>query len=145
MTNPIFPTPFPNGFRLIDGGALNRLFQQDGPVSSENTITASAAETRVAGTAILATYNRVSVAGATDAVTLMGAGGRPQAGQAFFIANDSGQAIQVFPPGATDTIDGGTAGASIAMANALRAWFLCVAVSNAGVATWVSFGATKSA
>lgn len=142
MAAVVTPTPFQPGFRLVDGADLNAQLAL-GQGSTQNAITASATETRIAGTAITAAYSRVSSAGASDAVTLCGvSGANPSisvaAGLQFWIKNESGQTIQVFPPGASDTIDGGSAGAAVNLANASTGVYTCVAVSSAGIATWVS-------
>lgn len=110
------PQPFQPGFRLIDGAALNASISQE-VLASTDGVTASITQTRAGGLAITFPVTRVSSANASDAVTLGGAGAVVAAGTIFIIANKGGQTIQVFPPGASDKIDGGAAGASVNLGN----------------------------
>ncbi len=136
MSDPISNTTFPGGFALIDGNALNAALGSP-QLSSQNAITASTTQTRAGGIAIKARSSRVSSANSGDAVTLLGLGGVPTPGAIFWIANKSGQTIQVFPPGASDTIDGGSAGAAVNLATACIGFYMCCAVVG-GLGTWVS-------
>lgn len=136
MANAVSPNLFPVGFQPIDGNVLNAALANP-QLSSQNAITASTTQTRAGGTAITARASRVSVANASDAVTLLGAGAVPALGAIFWIANKSGQTIQVFPPGAGDNIDGGAVGAAVNLATACIGFYQCLAVVG-GVATWVS-------
>lgn len=142
MANPVRPTPFTPGFRLVDGSDLNDAFSQE-VAGAQDAITASTTQTRAGGAAITVPVNRVSSANASDAVTLCGVKGTTpsvevRAGMKFWVKNTSGQTIQVFPPGASDTIDGGSAGAAVNLATASIGFYMCTAVTAAGVATWAS-------
>lgn len=93
----------------------------------ENAITASTTQTRVGGTALTEALNRVTtVANAGDAVTLPALA----AGQSVVVFNDGANPASVFPNGASDAIDGGSAGAAVTLTNAKRAVFVCVAANT---------------
>lgn len=135
------PQPFQPGFRLIDGSALNAAlaFSLDASIDG---VTASTTQTRAGGTAIVVPQAQVASANVSDAITLCGpqavAGSiNAQGGMLFLIKNSSGQTIQVFPPGASDTIDGGAAGAAVNLATACIGVYMCTKVAG-GVATWYS-------
>src|ERR1700678_250785 len=126
------PAPFQPGFRLIDGTALNAAVGAEN-LASTDAIVASTTQTRLGGTAVKTPVSRVSSANNLDAVTLGGAGAVLQTGF-YIIANKSGQTIQVFPPGANDTIDGGAAGAAVQLSNAKLGLYI-IALNNGGVLT----------
>ena len=133
--------PFQPGFRLFDGSQMNAVQAAD-VTSAADGIVASTVQTRLGGTDIVQQYNRVSAANASDAVTLCGQPGTqgsilPQAGMSFVVKNVGGQTIQVFPPGPSDTIDGGAAGAAVNLGNAKTGLYYCTAVIGS-VATWNS-------
>lgn len=89
-------------------------------------ITASTTQTRAGGTALTKAINVVATsANSGDAVTLPAL----TAGQRVVIFNNGANPIKVFPNGASDQIDGGTAGASVTLTNALRCEFVCVAAN----------------
>jgi hypothetical protein len=136
------PQPVVPGFRLLDGTQLNTLFGQI-VLGSTDGITASTTQTRAGGKAITQAITRVATANSSDAVTLGGAGGVVAAGTVFIIANKSGQTIQVFPPGSGDAIDGGTAGASVNLANAKIGLYV-VTANIGGVLTIASGGMAVS-
>lgn len=114
-----FPAPFQPGFRLVDGAALNdmTLFNQ---TSSESALAASTTQTLAGATALTTAFVQLAAAGAGTAVRLPSAA---PAGASIWIHNASGQTCQVFPPRATDTIDGGSAGAKVDVGNNKRACF----------------------
>jgi hypothetical protein len=78
--------------------------------SIQTGITASATETQVGATGLVATFNVVSTAGATDAVRLRDL----EVGEIQVIKNATAVAIQVFPPTGR-TINGGAADAADAV------------------------------
>lgn len=89
-------------------------------------ITASTTQTRAGGTALTKAVNVVSTsANSGDAVTLPAM----TAGQAVIVLNKGANPIKVFPNGASDQIDGGTAGASVTLTNARRCEFFCTAAN----------------
>jgi hypothetical protein len=95
--------------------------------SVTNTITASITQTRAGGTALTTKYNNVTVvANAADAVTLPAL----TAGQGVVVFNNGAHSASVFPNGASDTIDGGSGGASVALANTKRCLYFCVATNT---------------
>lgn len=130
------PQQFQPGFRLIDGSQLNAWLQLLS-VGSADALVPSTTQTRAGGTAVKYTITRVAAANASDAVTLGGAGAVIPAGAIFLVANKSTQTIQIFPPGASDKIDGGTAGAAVNLATASIGVFL-VTANIGGVLTIVS-------
>jgi hypothetical protein len=91
-----------------------------------NGLTASTTQTRVGGTAMTKAINRFStVANSGDAGTLPALA----AGQSVVVVNDGANPMKVFPNGASDQIDGGTAGASVTLTNAKRCTFTCLAAN----------------
>ena len=97
-----------------------------GVESVANALTASTTQTRVGGLALTKKFNRLTtVTNAADAVTLPAL----IAGQSAFVWNDGAHAASVFPNGASDAIDGGSAGAAVTLTNAKHAMFLCVATN----------------
>lgn len=82
------------GLRLVDAKGLADAVGGAGGQSSTDAITASTTQTQVGGTVIRTAINRVTVANASDAITL---GFAAAAGSSFSIINDSGQTIQLFP------------------------------------------------
>ncbi|MDB5448312.1 MAG: hypothetical protein JWQ97_3629 [Phenylobacterium sp.] len=94
--------------------------------SVANALTASTTQTRVGGLALTKAINRVSTAVTSgDAVTLAAL----TPGQSQVVINDGASPIKVFPNGASDQIDGGTAGASVTLTNAKRCRFTCLATN----------------
>jgi len=92
-----------------------------------NALTASTTHTRAGGTALTAPVNRfTTVAGAGDAATLPPL----SPGQGVVVYNDGASAMAVFPNGASDSIDGGSAGASVVLTNAKRCLYFCVAANT---------------
>lgn len=136
MANQVTPQPFVPGFGLVDGTVLNSALALPA-ISSQNAVTASTTQTRLGGTAITAGMTNVSVANASDAVTLGGVGAVVKAGTIYWIKNTSGQTIKVYPPGASDTIDGGAAGANVTLTTASIGFYMAVA-NVGGVVTWES-------
>lgn len=120
----IFQKWFPQGFRLIDGGALNRLFNN--PITSiENAITAKAGGGQANATQLLAAKNRISVC-ATNADSVKLPQSNLNVGAEILVINDGAANLAVFPHG-TATIDGGAAGASVTLTAGRRAYFWCLA------------------
>ncbi len=106
--------------------------------SVQTGITASTTQTRVGGYALTKALNVVATAANSgDAVTLPAM----TAGQSVTIFNNGANPIKVFPNGSGDTIDGGSAGASVTLTNANRCAFECVA---AGVILSAKLGAVSS-
>ncbi len=96
-------------------------------LSVADALTASLVQTRAGGTALTKQINRVATAAVSgDAVTLPAL----TAGQYVDVYNDAANPISVFPNGASDTIDGGSGGAAVALANAKRCRFTCVAANT---------------
>lgn len=95
-------------------------------------IVASTTQTRAGATQMTGTYNNITtVANASDAV------GLPpivSIGQQVWVTNAGANAAKVFPdsgtPGATTTIDGGSAGASVTLTNAKSALFTATTLTN---------------
>lgn len=91
-----------------------------------NALAASATQTRAGGTALTKAINRVTTAATSgDAVTLAAL----TPGQSQVVINDGANPIKVFPNGAADQIDGGTAAASVTLTNAKRCRFTCLATN----------------
>ncbi|MBF0560721.1 MAG: hypothetical protein HQL37_01645 [Alphaproteobacteria bacterium] len=101
------------------------------PVTAAATgITAATTQTRVGATALTVKVNNIAtVANSGDAVALPAA----IAGKSVVIFNSGAHPASVFPAGASDTIDGGSAGAAVTLTNAKRAEFYCIAQG-----VWVS-------
>lgn len=94
--------------------------------SVQTTITASTTQTRAGGTALTKTVSNVTVvANSGDAVTLPAL----TAGQSCVVYNNGAHPASVFPHGAADAIDGGSAGAAVTLTNALRCLFTCLATN----------------
>jgi len=95
--------------------------------SVANGLTASATQTLAGGTALTKRINRVTtVAASGNAVTLPALG----IGQSVDIYNAGANPMKVFPNASGVAIDGGTAGASVTLTNALRCRFTCVAANT---------------
>lgn len=95
-----------------------------------NTLTASTTQTLAGGKALIYGLNRATtVANAGDAFTLPAA----VVGQEVILFNAGANACAVFPDASGSTIDGGTAGASVTLTNALRCRYICIAAG-----TWIS-------
>lgn len=91
-------------------------------------LVASVTQTRVGGLALTASVSVVATVGsAGDAVTLPAL----LPGQSVDVYNAAGvNSMKVFPNGATDTIDGGSAGASVNLAATKRCRYTCVAANT---------------
>lgn len=109
-------------------GQLQTVLTTDG-------ITANATGTQATATALVAQLNRVSTAAASGASVKLPSSA---AGLIINVINDGASVIQVFGSGASETIDGTTAGAQITALR--RAQFFC---SSAG--TWQSAASSKAA
>lgn len=134
MPNPVFPTPFTPGFRLVDGSLLNTLFSNQ-VYSSQYGITALAGGGRSGATPITAMNSSVdTVATAADSVVLPAAA----AGCHYFVANNGAAAMQVFANG-SDTIDGTAGATGIAQASGANILFVC---SQNG--KWDTYGADNA-
>jgi hypothetical protein len=126
------PTPFPPGFRTIDGSDLNKAFAEP-QWATYTGITAQADGLRPGSPTLNPGINTVStVAGAADSVQLPAA----NAGDVVVLRNAGANACQVFAYG-SDTINGtaGSTGISVA-ANKTVMFFAANNVS--GVTTWFS-------
>ena len=84
----------PPGLRLGDTKGLADGIGNDDYRSTQDAITASTTQTQVGGTVLTAAVSRITVANASDAVTL---GFSATPGRQFTIINDSGQTITLFP------------------------------------------------
>lgn len=95
--------------------------------SVETGITASATQTQAGGYALTKAVSVVATSAASgNAVTLPAL----TAGQSVLVFNNGANPIKVFPNGASDTIDGGSAAASVTLTNANRCEFVCVAANT---------------
>jgi hypothetical protein len=93
-------------------------------------LTASTTHTRAGALALTEVVNNLgTVAGSGDAVGLPAA----VAGAVVIVFNGGANPAAVFPAASADTIDGGSAGASVTLTNAKRAMFVCVATG-----IWIS-------
>lgn len=135
------PSPFPKGFRLIDGGKLNTLFASGGQLSVEDAITATAGGNQATARALLATINRLSVVATNNDSVKLPPG---QVGMSVLIINDGAATAQVFGSG-SDTIDAVATATGVVLTNAKRCWYYCISVTAAGIAAWVSDMGIKSA
>jgi len=96
------------------------------------TLTAGTTHTLVGATPLPSQINDVTtVANASDAVALPSATAA-LVGTAIVVFNSGAHVAAVWPQ-AADAIDGGSAGASVALTNAKRCIYYCIAVN-----TWVS-------
>ncbi len=91
------------------------------------TVSASVTQTRVGGTALTNFWNNVTTVGTTgDAVTLGALGN----GQAQVVFNNGANSASVFPNGASDTIDGGSAGAAVTLGTSQGAIYVKVTTNT---------------
>jgi hypothetical protein len=134
------PTLFQPGFRLIDGTDLNKAIAGFS-LSTDSGVTASTVQTRAGAKQLTQAITSVTTSAASDAVKLPASGAG--ALNMLVVFNESGQTVQVFPGGANDIIDGGTAGAAVNLGNNKGAIFACV-LEAGGVRTWMSLAAAKS-
>lgn len=96
-------------------------------VSVATGIVASTTQSRAGATALTKAVNVVAtVANAADAVRLPAL----TPGQYADVYNNGANSASVFPNGASDTIDGGSGGASVALANAKRCRYICVSANT---------------
>lgn len=101
----------------------------------QSGITANTGSSQATGTALTGAVCVISTcANAGDAVLLP----IVQPGALVFVKNNGAQSADVFPR-TSGVIDGGSADAAKAVAAGAGTIFLCVSVSTAGVATWVTF------
>lgn len=107
------------GFGSQNGDTLANAIANMDVRSPANGQAASTTQTRLGGLADNMPFMNVSSANASDAITLAPQGGLTAAlpGTTWIVKNTSGVTIQIFPPGASDTIDGGSAGASVNLGN----------------------------
>ncbi len=89
-------------------------------------ITASATQTLAGATKLTAKINVVSTSAASGNAVALPA---MQPGQSVTVFNDGANPISVFPAAGTVAIDGGSAGASVALANAKRCTFYCLSAT----------------
>lgn len=95
--------------------------------SVANALTASTTQTQAGGLALTKQINRVTTsANSGDAVTLPAL----SPGQWVDVYNAGANPISVFPNGASDTIDGGSAAAAVTLTNAKRCRFTCFAANT---------------
>ena len=82
------------GLRLVDAKGLADGLSNADYRSTQDAITASTTQTQVGGTVLRTTISRITVANANDAVTLNFAA---SPGRSFYIINDSGNIVTLFP------------------------------------------------
>lgn len=98
--------------------------------STANGLTASTTQTQLGALQLTAQQNFVTtVASSGNAVKLPA----DVIGEWIDIYNEGGNPMKVFPQGGSDTIDGGSAAASVTLTNAKRCRYTCVAAN-----TWIS-------
>lgn len=114
------------GPRLVDGKGLSDAISGSGGRSSQNAITASTTQTQVGGTVLLANISRITVANASDAVTL---GFAAVPGAQFQIINDSGQTFQLFPK-LGDKLNDAAVNAAITIADNTSSIYGCPVAGN---------------
>lgn len=96
-------------------------------------ITASTSSDLAGGTELNSRHNVIATcANAGDSVRLPGSCGK---GAEVFVRNNGAASADVFPPTSTATINGGSAGAAVAVAAAKGAVFVCVSADGE---TWFS-------
>lgn len=119
------PAYIPKGTNIAAVGQFTKL-----DLGVTTGLTASTTQTRAGALALTTAINNLAtVANSGDAVGLPAA----VAGAFVIVLNGGANPAKVFPLGSADTIDGGSAGASVTLTNAKRCLYLCVA---AGV--WIS-------
>lgn len=108
---------------LLTLGGLRRLtFPQ---LSTSENVTATGT-TQATAAPLTATRNNVTTGSANQGVCLPGAKG----GRRILVVNATGATIKIYPNG-SDTIDGGSASASVTLTSAHRgAEFICVGAGN---------------
>ena len=125
--NATFTKWFPSGFRLIDGGKLNSLFNFP-LVSVEDKITATAGGTQALAYKLTAIINRVSVcANAGDSVALPPSN-QWVGGSIVVISNDGAANLDVYPGNATDQIDTAAVNTAAVITTPKRSVFYCSSI-----------------
>ena len=120
----------------------NVVWRNIGANSVNTGVTASTTQTRAAATQLTGTYNNLTtVANSGDAVGLPPI---TYIGQQVWVTNAGANPAKVFPdngtPGASTTIDGGSAAASVTLTNAKSALFTATTLTN-----WQSIGSAARA
>ena len=128
MANPVVNLPYnlqnlDPGLRLSDARGLSGAVSDWSGASSQNAVTASTTQTQVGGTVLRATISRVTVANASDAVTL---GFNATPGRTFCIINDSGQTISLFPKSG-DKLNDAAGDAAVTLADNTISYYSCPA------------------
>lgn len=137
-------------FYATDTGALSMwspknaawaLLQSNGAIV-DTAVTAATVQTRAAATQLTGTYNNLTVvANSGDAVGLPPI---TAIGQQVWVTNAGANPAKVFPdngtPGASTTIDGGAAAASVTVTNAKSALFTATTLTN-----WQTIGSAARA
>jgi hypothetical protein len=104
--------------------------------STATGLTASTTHSLAGALQLMAQINDVTtVANSGDCVKLP----VPKAaGAAIVVFNAGADPMSVYPSGALDTIDGGSAGAAVTLTNAKRCIYFPIAIAANGAVTWVS-------
>ncbi len=110
------------GQRLGDVASLANAIANQRGASTQDAVTASTTQTQAGGTKIVASWTNISVANASDAVTLPQA----QPGLCISFINSSGNTIQVFPF-LGDAINAAGANNAVTVVTATTSDYYCVA------------------
>lgn len=131
-----FPTPFPKGFRLINGDTLNK---SGLCYPLENNITATPGGNQATGYQLSAQVNRLTTVTTNgDSVVLPKAQPTQFGALIVVVINDGAANAQVYGLGA-DTIDAVASGTGVTVSAGRRSEFFCVASG-----LWQSAGMAKS-
>lgn len=130
MSTAVMPTPFSDGYRLINGTTLNRQLADD-IVSSQDGITAFAGGGVTNAVQLTAGISRVTtVTNANDSVKLR----KAVAGSSVVVDNDGANNLSIYPSG-TDQIEDSTSAVTIVPGE--DATFVCPAAGK-----WYQLGQT---
>ena len=120
MAAPIVPQPLPPGFALQDGTTLNSLLASQLASSQYNAV--ANGTSAATGTQITAVFTHFGTVASGGYAVLPAA----KAGTIVYVFNGGANTINIAPYAATDTIDGGSAGAATTLTVAHRgAQFYC--------------------
>lgn len=98
-----------------------------GAESATSGLVASTTQTLIGGTPLPSSINQVATSANSGNAVTLGIGLIP--GQHQDVYNDGANPIKVFPVASTVAIDGGSAGASVPLANAKRCRYTCLAAN----------------
>lgn len=131
MANPVFPTPFLPGYRLLNGLHVDNLFANP-QYSSQSGMTAFSTGGITNAVKVSATIsNFATVAAAADSAILP----KATAGAVYFVSNNGAFALQMFGNG-SDTIDGIAGATGISMPAGQDLIFVCCVAGQ-----WDGYGA----